>query len=147
MRGRFKTLPVDRLIVQQIVQTKNKHSTKALHDPRRNAESVYMIWHHHWPMTIIHHYNDVTMGAIASQLTSITIVYSTVSSGADQRKHHSSASLAFVCGIHRWPVNSPHKWPVTLNMFPFFGVIMCWEYLFSSSRYVRLIAHKTIMDT
>ena len=44
------------------------------------------------------------MGAIASQITSLTIVYSTVYSGADQSKHQSSASLAFVCGIHRGPV-------------------------------------------
>ena len=53
------------------------------------------------------------MGAIPSQITSLTIVYSTVYSDADQRKDHSSASLAFVWGIHRGPVNSPHKWPVT----------------------------------
>ena len=53
------------------------------------------------------------MGAIASQITSLTIVYSTFYSGADQSKHQSSASLAFVWGIRRGPVNSPHKWPVT----------------------------------
>ena len=47
------------------------------------------------------HYNDVIMGAIASQITSLTVVYSTVYSEADQRKHQSSASLAFVWGIHR----------------------------------------------
>ena len=70
------------------------------------------------------HCNDVIMGAIASQITSLTIVYSTVYSGADQRKHRSSASLAFVWGIHRDPVNSPHKWPVTRKMFPFDDVIM-----------------------
>ena len=52
------------------------------------------------------------------------IVFSTVYSGADQRKHQSSASLAFVRGIHRGPVNSPHKWPVTRKMFPFDDVIM-----------------------
>ena len=51
-------------------------------------------------------------GEMASQITSLTIVYSNVHSGADQRKHQSSASLAFVRGIHRWPVNSPHKGPV-----------------------------------
>ena len=45
-------------------------------------------------------------------------------SGADQSKHQSSVSLAFVQGIHRWPVNSPHKWPVTRKMFPFDDVIM-----------------------
>ena len=58
------------------------------------------------------HYNDVIMGTIASQITSITIVYSTVYSDADQRKYQSSASLAFVRGIHRGPVNSMHKCPV-----------------------------------
>ena len=64
------------------------------------------------------------MGLIASQITSLTIVYSTVYSDADQRKHQNSASLAFVRGIHRGPVNSPHKWPVTRKMFPFDDVIM-----------------------
>ena len=73
----------------------------------------------------IHHYNDVILGAIASQITSLTIiVYSTVYSDANQRKHQSSASLAFMRGIHRGPVNSPHKWPVTRKMFPFDDVIM-----------------------
>ena len=64
------------------------------------------------------HYNDVIMGLMESQITSLTIVYSTVYSGADQRKHQSSASLAFVRGMHRSPVNSPHKGPVTRKMFP-----------------------------
>ena len=71
------------------------------------------------------HYGDVTMGAIASQITSLTIVYSIVYSDADQRKHQSSASLAFVRGIHQRSVNSPHKWPVTRKMFPFDDVILC----------------------
>ena len=70
------------------------------------------------------YYNDVIMGMMASQITSLTIVYSTVYSSADQRKHQSSASLAFVRGIHRGPVNSLHKWPVTRKMFPFDDVIM-----------------------
>ena len=72
------------------------------------------------------HYGDVIMGVIASQITRLTIVHSSVYSGADQRKHQSSASLAFVQGIHRGPVNSPHKWPVTRKMFPFDDVIMCF---------------------
>ena len=61
---------------------------------------------------------------MASQITRLTIVYSTVYPDADQRKHQSSVSLAFVRGIHRWPVNSPHKWPVTRKLFPFDDVIM-----------------------
>ena len=64
------------------------------------------------------------MSAMASQITSLTSVYSTVCLGADQRKHQSSTTLAFVRGIHRWPVNSPHKGPVTRRMFPFDDVIM-----------------------
>ena len=74
----------------------------------------------------IHHYNGVIMGAITSQITNFTIVYSTVYSDPDQRKHQNSASLAFVQGIHRWPVNSPHKWPVTWKVFPFDDVIMMY---------------------
>ena len=70
------------------------------------------------------HYNDIIMGAMASQITSLMIVCSTVCSGADQRKHQSSVSLAFVREIHRWPVNSPHNGPVTRKMFPFDNVIM-----------------------
>ena len=64
------------------------------------------------------------MGAMVSQITSLTIVYSTVYSDTDQRKHQSSASLAFVQGIHRGPVNSQREWPVTRKMFPFDDVIM-----------------------
>ena len=67
--------------------------------------------------------SDVIMGAIAFQITSLTTVYTIVYSDADQIKHQSSAPLAFR-GIHRWPVNSPHKWPLTRKMFPFGDVIM-----------------------
>ena len=70
------------------------------------------------------HYCDVIMDTMASQITSLAIVYSTVYSDADKRKHQSSVSLAFVWGIHRWPVNSPHKWQLTRKMFPFDFVIM-----------------------
>ena len=71
-----------------------------------------------------HHYSDVIMGTMASQITSLTIVYSTDYSNICQRKHQSSASLAFVRGIHWWAVNSPHKGPVTRKMLPFDDVIM-----------------------
>ena len=61
---------------------------------------------------------------MAAQITSVFIVYPIVSSGTDQRKQHSSASLAFERGIHRGPVNSPHRRPVTRKMSPFDDVIM-----------------------
>ena len=70
------------------------------------------------------HYSDVIMSAMLSQITGVSIVYSTVCSCADQRKHQSFASLAFVREIHRWLVNSPHKEPVTRKMFPLDDVIM-----------------------
>ena len=69
----------------------------------------------------------VKMSAMSSQITSLTIVYSTVYSGADQRKHQSFASLAFARGIHQGPVNSPHKGPVTRRVFPFDDVIMLFH--------------------
>ena len=64
------------------------------------------------------------MGAMASQIIGRTIIYSTVYSGTDQRKHQSSALLTFVRGIHQWPVNFPHKWPVTRKILPFDDAIM-----------------------
>ena len=67
-----------------------------------------------WNFT--HHYNDVIMSAMTSQIT--------FCSGTDEIKHQSSASLAFVRGIHRWLVNSPHKGTVMRKMFPFDDVIM-----------------------
>ena len=70
----------------------------------QNLVSIYMIF----------------MNAVASQITSLTIVYSSVYWDVDQRKHQSSASLAFV----RSPVNSPHKGPVTRNVLPFDDVII-----------------------
>ena len=83
---------------------------------------------HHRPLkTNYNHYDDAIMGTVASQITCLTTVYSTVYSGADQRKHQSTTSLAFVRGIHRGPVNSPHKWPVTRKMFPFDDVIMFYS--------------------
>ena len=83
-------------------------------------KNIIVIWHEYHGI----HYNDVIMGTLLSQITSLTIVYWTVYSDADQRKHQNPASLAFVWGIHWRPVNSPHKWPVTLKMFPFDDVIM-----------------------
>ena len=76
------------------------------------------------PRTICQHYNDAIVDVMTAQITSLTIIYSTVYSGTDQRKHQSSASLVFERGFHRWPVNSPQKWPVTRKMFPFDDVNM-----------------------
>ena len=82
----------------------------------------------------ISHYTDVIMGAIASQITSLMIVYSIVYSDADQRKHQRSASQAFLRGIHRG--NSTHKWPVTRKMFPFDDVIMSFDIVYPK-KYAR----------
>ena len=75
----------------------------------------------HFGLTL---YSDAIMSAMASQITGVSIVYSTICSSAYQRKHQSSASLAFVREIHGWSVNSPHKGPVTRKMSPFDDVIM-----------------------
>ena len=89
------------------------------------------------PVIFTNHYTDVIMGAMASQITSLSIDYSAVYSGADQQKHQSSASLAFVRGINWGPVNSPHEWPVTRKMFPFDDVIMIFTKLFIPSESYR----------
>ena len=65
------------------------------------------------------------------------IDYSTICSGADQRKHQSSPSLAFVRGIHRWPVNSLHKVPVTWKIVPFDDVIMQIWYTVHLKNYIH----------
>ena len=81
------------------------------------------------------HYNDVIMGAVASQNTSLTMVYSSVYSRRRSKK--TFASLAFVWGIHRWPVNSLRKGPVRQKMFPFDNVIielLCWRIHHSVSK-------------
>ena len=83
-----------------------------------------------WPPLLpTWHYNDVIMSAMASQTASLAIVYSTVYSRTDERKHQSSTSLTFVMGIHRWLVNSPHQGPVTWKMFPFDDVIVMYRRL------------------
>ena len=98
-----------------------------------------LIERNHWEIfwCMICHYSDVMMNAMAFQITIISIVYSTVCSGAYQRKHQMSASLAFVRGIHRWPVNSSHIGPVTWKMLPF-NVIMCLEEVYQG-RYEGII--------
>ena len=92
------------------------------------------------------------MSTMASDITSLSIVCSSVSSGAHQRKHQSSAPLVFMRGIHRWPVNSPYKGPVTRKMFPFDDVIMIPCYITPCTRqFVRLwncnLYHKMLFCT
>ena len=121
----------------------NRSSIKSQYIPPKGHQCNHLLWNdtfqiksnvlHLWYQHSGHqynhmadwtHYGGVIMSTISSQITSLAIVYSTVYSDADQRKHQSSASLAFVWGIHRGPVNSPHKWPVTRKMSPFDDVIM-----------------------
>ena len=73
-----------------------------------------------------YHYNDVIMSAVAPQITSLTIIYWTGHSGVDQRKHQSSASLAFVWEFtgHRWISRTKG---VTRKIFPFDDGIMMYE--------------------
>ena len=85
------------------------------------------------------HCSDVITSVMASQITGVAIACTTVCSRAEQRKIQSSASLAFVWGIHRWQVNSPHKGSVTRKMFPFNDVIMSWSCSKKLSRVASII--------
>ena len=81
-----------------------------------------------WNVLLIFHSSDVIMEALASQISDDSIVCSTVGSGADQRRHQSSASLAFVRGLNGWPVKSSHKGPVTWKMLAFDDVITLFKF-------------------
>ena len=115
-----------------------KHSTTSLYDKIKILKHPFQYFRAVLPKLFVHwerlnitsskHYNDVIMSTMASQIARLAIVYSTVYSGRRSEKHQNSASLAFVRGIHRWPVNFPHKGPVTRKMFPFNDVIMCTQY-------------------
>ena len=119
-KGSFCKLKIIHLVFYRYMHSTRTSPATCLHACLSTLYNTAMPF---WPDWITH-YNDVVMSAITFQITSSSIVYSTVSSGTDQRKHQSSASLAFVRGIHLWPVNSPHKVPVTRKMFPFDDVIM-----------------------
>ena len=84
------------------------------------------------------HYNGVIVSAMGSQNTSLAIVYSTVYSGTVERKHQSSVSLAFVRGIHRCPVNSPYKGPVTRKCFHLMTSSCSYSSGVMLARYCRL---------
>ena len=92
------------------------------------SDFFYILWreerHAQQQMGITVTYSDATISVVASQITSISTVSLTVCSGAHQRKHNSSASLAFEWGIHRWPVDSSHKWPITWKKISFDDGIM-----------------------
>ena len=83
------------VIIQYYLHGDNKVCTSASPKMKGRPKRRHSFLKLHW---IFHHYNDVIMSAMASQILSLTIVYLTVYSGADQRKHQSSASLAFVTG-------------------------------------------------
>ena len=83
---------------------------------------------------------SLSLSLSLSQITSVSSVCSTVYSGADQRKHQSSTSLAFVRGIRRWPVNSPHKGPVSLQFqrYRLSEIIMCVYIYVAGPTYARI---------
>ena len=101
----------------QILITARDIVQSTLSLPKTNKENANAYFH-------CLHYNDVIVSVMVSQITSVSIVYVRVCSGANQRKHQRSASPAFVRGIYRLPVNSPHKGTLTRKMFPFDDVIM-----------------------
>ena len=109
----------------QLMPSQHKYQLKTCCNTYHFSHAGHSRWYMHFYLS---HCHDVTMGAMASQITSLTIIYSTVYSGADQRKHQISTSLAFVRGIRRWSVNSPHKWPLTWKMFPSDGIKMFIPY-------------------
>ena len=83
--------------------SKKKFSQMCYYDKQPYSVMAYHL------ISIEYHCSDVIMSVMASQITDISIICSTVCSGVDQRRHQSSASLAFVRGIHRWPVDCSHK--------------------------------------
>ena len=96
----------------------------------------------HW--TPIYHCNDVIMSAMASQITGVSIVCSTICSSADQRNHQSSASLAFVRGMHRSPVDPPSQMAINAE------IIFSWwrhHYWESMATYQHITHRLPIMAT
>ena len=126
--GHRITQPDNNAIVHDNIAIKS-HVTQQVHGVYGQRDSLYNVSVHKNDergdlVLTQRHYSYVTMSTMASQITGVLIVYSTVCSRADEWKHQSSASLAFVRGIHRWPVNFPHKGPVTWKIVPFDDVIM-----------------------
>ena len=97
-----------------------------------------------WNMIRMFPYIDVIMCTMVSHITDVSNVCPIVCSGADDRKHQSFASLAFMAGIYLWRLDSPHKGLVTWKMLPFDDVIMfespCW--LFDQFWFAALVPHR-----
>ena len=119
------------------------------------ASLCHQSYCYYW-LILFHQRDPITLqwrqSTLASQITSLTIY-----SGTDQRKHQSSASLAFMRGIHLWPVNSPHKGPVMQKMFLFDDTIMSHQprvhcclpgmYWIWNPQFIFLLATHTSNDT
>ena len=105
----FDTPCGNRLIITKQALHTEKYMKSDLHKARTSKISNTLLRRH-------------IVGTMASQITTRDCLLNR--SFGRRSKKTSLASLAFVRGIHRWPVNSPHKWPVTRKMFPFDDVIM-----------------------
>ena len=130
-RIRYTSFPLQRYAKYIWVSVYRLHAafvfiSANIYDNAKLPRVMFFIWHGsnchelciscHKSVTTYLHCNDVIMSVMASQIPGVKIVHSTVCSGSDQWKHQSTASLAFVRGIHRWPVISPHKGPITRQM-------------------------------
>ena len=117
--------PLGQVIVKALHSSRSNFVTEYMHRPWKLFNSLRPRATYVWVNRVqLMHNNDVIMSVMASQITSLMSVYSNIYSGADQSKHQSPASLAFVQEIHRWQVNSLHKGPVMWKMSPFDDVIM-----------------------
>ena len=112
-----------------------------------NLKKIISQTRHHGPTIVEFHYRDVIMDTMASQITSLTVVYLTVYSDADQRKHQSSALLAFVWGIHRGPVSIWWRHHVTAPKTLFWGTrqvqsgaVITWSFFLTNINKIYPIA-------
>ena len=160
--GRLNS-PASELLAQPFVQSQIKENIKALHrwslwgesiagipsQRASNTENVSIWWRHHNNSDVLGkhlmRYINVIITTMASQITSLTVVYSIVYSGADQRKHQNSASLAFVQGIHHWQhKNCVHL--VKAAVGPSYGTIVTKNsrIVAASDQYRQLYKHTQV---
>ena len=144
MSTRLKS-PASRLFTQTFIQGADQRKHQS------SASLVFVMEIHRWPVNSPHK-GPVTrkmfpLDDVIMNMTSLFNFWGATYSCSDQRKHQSSASLVFVMEIHRWPVNSPHKGPVTRKMFPLDDVIMnmtslfnFWGATYSCSEWVFVIS-------